>query len=331
MKLKKTKFVGFIGLMSLAVQLLFVPTVVKAADSAHYELKGWKMGVVGDSAGINFGYIGSDGASLVSALPIDPSLVAGHGNDPSWNQYDSVAPLLAYIKKYGVDNNIQESMNPTCFDPSIFKALAAQGVNLNQLGGPNVPPGLTPPDDLVGKANYGGNIDKVLVGVGVPAPDLSSISGTTNKSTSINTPTPTSVETADPTPAPTPKVIETAATTSAPTPKVVATAAPTPASATTPKTATSTPKVGTELNPVPQAQEPAIASKADPQRTDPPIMAMEDKTQTKIEPPIAKNNESNKSTWTWSTYAEIAGAGILFLALIAFVYFRYIKGVETTF
>lgn len=299
MKLKKAKLVGFVGIMALVVQMLFIPTVVKAADSSHYELKMWKMGVRGDSASINFGYIGSDGASLVSTLPIEPSLVAGHENDPSWTQYDSAAPLLAYIKKYGIDNNIQESMNPTCFDPSIFKALAAQGVNLSQLGGPNVPPGSTPPANLVGKANYGSNIDKVLVGVGVPAPDLSGSAA----SKPITAPVAKEVAVINPAPP-------------APVP------APTPPP-TTPKATASTPKVGTDLNPVPQAQEPVIESKADPQRTDPPIMALDDKTPTKIELPVAKNNEPVKTPW--SMYAEIVGAGILALGLIVFVKFKYLK------
>jgi len=304
MKLKKTKLVGFIGLMAMAVQMFFVPTVASAADGAHYEMKGWKMGVRGDSASINFGYIGSDGISLVSSLPIDPSLVAGHSNDPSWTQYDSTAPLLAYIKKYGVDNNIQESMNPTCFDPSVFKALAAQGVNLSQLGGHNVPPDSTPPANLVGKANYGSNIDKVLVGVGVPAPDLSNISGTTNKSTNTT--------------APIPKVTESNPTSPAPTPEPALSLAPT-----TPKTATTNPKVGTDLNPIPQTQEPAAASKADAQRTDLPTMDLEDKTQTRIEPPSTKNNESEKTPW--STYVELAGSVILVLGIFVFVKFKYLK------
>ena len=291
--------------MALVVQMLFIPTAANAADNAQYEMKGWKMGVRGDSASINFGYIGSDGASLVATLPIAPSLVAGHGDDPSWTQYDSAAPLLAYIQKYGIDNNIKDSMNATCYDPSIFTALSAQGVNFSKLGGPNVPPGTTPPASLVGKANYGSNIGKVLVGVGVPAPDLSSFLGTTNKSTSTTTPEP-KVTAPDPTP-PAP----------APAP------APTPVPTTTSKATTSTPKVGTDLNSVPKTQELAIASKTDPQRTDPPIMALEDKTQTKIEPPVSKSEESKKTPW--STYAEIAGSGILALGLIVFVKFKYLN------
>ena len=292
-----------VGMFSLAA---------RAADSAQYEMKGWKMSVVGDSAGINFGYIGSDGVPLVGMLPMPKSLVTGHGNDPSWTQYDSAAPLLAYIQKYGIDNNITDSMNAICYDPSIFKSLSAQGINFSTIGGPDVPPGSTPPAKLVGKTNYGSNIDKVLVGVGVPAPDLSSISGTTstNKSTSTTT-------------APSPKVTETTPdpTPPAPTP----TPAPDPAMVTTPKATTSTPKVGTDLNPVPKTQESVAESKVDPQRTDPPVMALEDKTQTKIESPIAKNNESSKTTWTWSIYAEIIGSVMIVLGLIVFVKFKYLK------
>ena len=313
MKLKKTKLVGLVGVMAMAVQMFFIPTVANAADSAHYELKMWKMGVRGDSASINFGYIGSDGVSLVSTQPIPLSMVAGHGDDPSWTSYDSAAPILAYINQYGINSNILESMNATCYDPSIFQALTAQGINLSKLGGPDVPPGSTPPVNLVGKANYGSNIGKVLVGVGVPTPDLSSISGTTNTSTTATVPAA--------------KVAETLPTIEPPTPTPTPTPAPSPVLATTPttpKTTTSTPKVGTDLNPVPQTQEPAAASKVDPQRTDPPITALEDKTQTKIESPIAKN-ESNKTTWPWSTYAEIIGSGIIALGFIVFVKFKYLK------
>ncbi|MCB8818314.1 hypothetical protein [Desulfosporosinus shakirovi] len=305
MKLKKAKLVGFVGLMALVVQMLFIPTMVRAADSAHYELKMWKMGVVGNTASINFGYIGSDGASLVSTQPIPLSMVAGHENDPSWTSYDSAAPILAYIKQYGINSNILESINATCYDPSIFKSLAAQGVNLNQLGGPDVPPGSTPPANLVGKANYGSNIDKVLTGVGVPAPDLSGFLGTASKPTIASVAKEPVVN-----PTPTPPELK-------PAPPI-----PTPAS-TTPTTTPSTPKVGTDLNPVPEAQEPASESKADLERTDPPIMALDDKTSTKIELPVAMNNEPVKTPW--SMYAEIAGAGILIIGLVIFVKLKYLK------
>ncbi|WP_088186386.1 hypothetical protein [Desulfosporosinus sp. FKA] len=307
MKLKKAKLVGIIGIITITVQMLFIPTIVKAADSAHYELKMWKMGVRGDSASINFGYIGSDGTSLVSTLPIEPSLVAGHSSDPSWTQYDSAAPLLAYIKKYGIDNNIEESMNPTCFDPSIFQSLAAQGINLSQLGGPNVPAGSTPPANLVGKANYGSNIGKVLVGVGVPAPDFSSIgksvsSATTEKKVAaVSNPTPPAQAAA---PAAKSGTSSSAATA-------------------TSKQATSTPKVGTNLNSVPQTQETAVASKADPKRTDPPVMALNDKTQTKIKSSAENTDESAKTPWP--TYAGIIGSGILVIGFIVFVKFKYLK------
>ena len=106
--------------------------------------------------------------------------------------------------------------------------------------------------------------------------------------------------------------------------------APTPSSTvsasvstTTPKQTASTSKVGTNLNPVPQAQEPASASKTDPQRVDPPIMALEDKTQAKIETPSTQNNEARKIPWL--TYAEISGAGILAIGFIAFIKFKYLK------
>ncbi|AFM40424.1 hypothetical protein Desaci_1401 [Desulfosporosinus acidiphilus SJ4] len=311
MKLKKTKLVGFIGVIAVTVQMFLLPTSAKAADSSHYEMKGWKMGVVGNTASINFGFIGSDGASLVSTQPIPLSMVAGHENDPSWTGYDSAAPILAYIKQYGINSNIIESMNATCYDPSIFQSLAAQGVNLSQLGGPNAPPGSTPPADLVGKANYGSNIGKVLVGVGVPAPDLSGFLGTASKSTSTSKASSPLKVTATTNPTP---------TAPAPIPSSSSTASVQNA---TPKQATSTPKVTTNLNPVPQAQETAAASKTDPQRTDPPIMALQDKTQTKIESPSAQNSQSKKTPW--AMYAEIGGSGILALGLITFVKLKYFK------
>ena len=322
MKLKNTKLVGFVGIIAITAQILLIPTVAKAADSAHYELKGWKMGVVGNTAGINFGYIGSDGASLVSSLPIPPSLVAGHGSDPSWTQYDSAAPILAYIQKYGVDNNIQESMNPTSFDPSIFKALSAQGINLSQLGGPNVPPGTTPPANLVGKENYNSNINKVLVGVGVPSPDLSGIVGTADKASSPSS-TDSSLSTVSASEKTTinltSKALPLPSSTSSPSP------APEPSPVPPQKTiaATSTPKVGTNLNPVPQAKESASVSKIDPSRIDPPLMAINSKTPTKIQTP--SSTPSNKTGKTpWSIYALIVGFIILAIGLATFKV-RHIK------
>lgn len=318
MKLRKTKLVRLVGVMALAVQMLFIPAVAKAADSSHYEMKGWKMGVVGDSAGINFGFIGSDGSSLVSMQPIPLSMVAGHENDPSWTSYDSAAPILAYIKQYGINSNIKESINATCYDPSIFQALSAQGVNLSQLGGPNVPPGSTPPANLVGKANYGSNIGKVLVGVGVPAPNLTSLLGTTESTISTSL-APKAAVTKPTQPAPaapehtTTTIAATATSSSVPTKTAKQTAS-----------ATNAPKVGTNLNPVPKTQESAATSKVDPQRTDPPVMALEDKTQTKIESPSTMKNEESGKT-PWSTYAEIVGSGILVLGFFAFLKFKYLK------
>jgi hypothetical protein len=321
MKLKNTKLVGFVGIIAITAQMLLMPTVAKAADSAHYELKGWKMGVRGDSASINFGYIGTDGVSLVSTQPIPLSMVAGHEQDLSWTSYDSAAPILAYIKQYGINSNILESMNATCYDPSIFKALSAQGINLSQLGGPNVPPGTTPSANLVGKENYNSNINKVLVGVGVPAPDLSGLEGTVDKSTSASSSNSSSstVSASEET--------ATNLTSQIPPPSPSSSPSPAPTSAPVPpqKTvvATSTPKVGTNLNPVPQAKESASVSKADPSRTDPPLMAINSKTPTKIQTP--SSTPSNKTGKTpWSIYALIVGFIILAIGLATFKV-RHIK------
>jgi hypothetical protein len=321
MKLKNTKLVGFVGIIAITAQMLLIPTVAKAADSSHYELEMWKMGVRGDSASINFGYIGTDGASLVSTLPIPPSLVASHGNDPSWTQFDSAAPILAYINKYGVDNNIQESMNPTCFDPSIFKALSAQGVNLSQLGGPNVPPGTTPLSNLVGKENFNNNVDKVLVGVGVPAPNLTGLMGTVDKASipSSSNSSSSNVSASEKTATNTTSKVPQSSSSSSPSPT------PTPAPVQHQKTAaaTSTPKVGTHLNPVPQAKESASVSKADPSRTDPPLMAINSKTTTKIQTPSPiLSNKTGKTPWL--IYALITGFVILAIGLATFKV-RHIK------
>jgi hypothetical protein len=214
-------------------------------------------------------------------------------------------------------------MNPTCFDPSIFKALSAQGVNLSQLGGPNVPPGTTPLSNLVGKENFNNNVDKVLVGVGVPAPDLSSFVGTADKASS-----PSSSDSSSSTVSASEKTTTNLTSKALPSPSSTSSPSPAPEPAPVPpqKTAaaTSTPKVGTHLNPVPQAKESASVSKADPSRTDPPLMAINSTTPTKIQTP--SSTPSNKTGKTpWSIYALIAGFAILAVGLTTFIKVKHIK------
>ena len=246
--------ISFILVMALVVIL---PSTVHAADPAKYEMKGWTAGVINDSAGITVGYIGSDDVPTVLVFPMPKSLFAGHENDPSWTQYNSAAPILAYIKQFGVDNNIKEMMDATTFDPTILKALDGQGVTLKQLGGPSNP--------QVGKANYNDNINKVLVGVGIPAPDLSPFLGSTPKQEPALEIKPPSEPVQQPENGPEP-----------------------PPQTGTPKTPhetpiTEEPKVGTELNPVPEATMEPSESQANPERLDPPNKALEDTRPAQIE------------------------------------------------
>ena len=51
--------------------------------------------------------------------------------------FDSAAPILAYIKAYGITSDLKRIMNPTVYDPTVLQALSAQGVSLSDLGGPS--------------------------------------------------------------------------------------------------------------------------------------------------------------------------------------------------
>lgn len=202
LKLKKLS----ISLMTAVMAVSFAPGV-QAADAQHYELVGWTA----DGTGINFSYQGPMGRGL-AGLPCG-ELMYPHAQDPSWTGPDSAAPILAYIKAYGITGDIKESLNPTVFDPTVFQALSAQGVNLSDLGGPNVPPGSLPPSSLMGKA-----IIKMpeasahIVGLGIPKPDLSGLlASATPKAVSNPTPTPAPVQSkqpsaSTPTPVPNPPI-----------------------------------------------------------------------------------------------------------------------------
>lgn len=304
-----------LGVFTLLVQFAITPLSVQAvsngAPNAQYELKSWKMGVNGDSASINIGYIGSDGGNSTASITLGikssgTSLVEGHENEPSWTGYDSAAPILAYIKKYGVNStNIQRIWNGVeKIEPTVFKALAGQGINLKQLGGPDVPPGSTPLASLVGNSVYPKTIEKVIVGVGIPAPDFSTLLGTLSAPKPITTPSTT--------------------TTSA-SKSTTSSLAPPPATKTTPKSEPTTQnKVGTSLNPVSQATKPPEKSEPNPERLDPPVTTLADNTPTKIEEPQASSSVSPKSNWI--KYAEIGGgAGILLVGIVLFVKLRYKK------
>lgn len=277
----KKKFTIAIIALGLSIGLSF-PQEVKAADAAHYELKGWTAGVLGDSAGVTFGYIGSDGVPLTVGLPMGKDLFQGHENDPSWTKYDSAAPILAYINKYGIDNNIRETMNPSYFDPTILKALQGQGVTIQQLGGPANP--------QVGKANYPDTINKVLVGVGIPAPSLPT------KSNSITPASPTS---------------SSQTVSSSPTP---------PAPVPPPKnTQTTEAKVGTNLNPVPDAKETPNQSQAIQERLNPPAKAIDDTTPTQIKE-SENTTPKKKTSWVW--YGSLTGTAVLALGILTYFYIK---------
>lgn len=276
--------------------VLMVQSVVPVwgADSAHYEMKGWKAGVVGDSAGISFGYIGQDGAPLTTSFPMPKSMFAGHETDPSWTGYDSTAPILAYIRKYGIDNNITEVMNASYYDPTILKSLSAQGVSMQSLGGPANP--------QVGKANYSDGINKVLVGVGIPAPNSSSQS---TSSTSNNQSSSTSSSSSS--------------NSSSSSPKPPAPVPPPKTTQSTQSSQTTEAKVGTNLNPVPQATETPAQSKADPSRENPPVMALQDTTPTKLETKTEQQSKKN------SSLPIIIGSvtGVLILAAGVFAFWKH--------
>jgi len=173
------------GLMAIVLAVSLTPTSAGAADDQHYQLVMWKA----NGTGISFTYQGPMGIGH-DGLPC-ADLMYPHAKDPSWTGADSAAPILAYIKAYGKTSDVKRIMNPTVFDPTIFQALAAQGVNLADLGGPNVPPGSTPPANLVGKAVVQMPAASAnIVGLGIPKPDLSKIQ-TTSTPPAVSNPTPT--------------------------------------------------------------------------------------------------------------------------------------------
>ncbi len=129
--MKRLSIVVILSILVLAI----LPLPTQAADPQHYELVVWTA----DGTGIQFTYKGPMGTGH-AGLPCG-EIMYPHAKDPSWTKPDSAAPILAYIKAYGITSAVKESMNPTVFDPTIFQALAGQNVNLAVLGGPNVPPG----------------------------------------------------------------------------------------------------------------------------------------------------------------------------------------------
>lgn len=189
--------------MAAVMAVSLTPLSAKAADAQHYELTVWTA----NGTGISFSYqgpmgMGSDGLAC-------GELMYPHAKDPSWTGADSAAPILAYIKAYGITSEVKRVMNPTVFDPTVLQALSAQGVNPAELGGPNIPPGTTPPASLLGKAIIQMPAASAhLVGLGIPTPDLNNLSSTpTPKAVSTPTPAPAPVQSKQPTsstPAPTP-------------------------------------------------------------------------------------------------------------------------------
>lgn len=109
--------------------------MASAADGEQYEMTLWKFAYIGNSGGMTISYLGKDGVTLSNILAFDKDIYAGHETDPLWTNYDSAAPFLAYIKKNGKDSNIQRIFETTCYDPTILKALAGQGISMTQIGG----------------------------------------------------------------------------------------------------------------------------------------------------------------------------------------------------
>ncbi|SPF54369.1 conserved exported hypothetical protein [Candidatus Desulfosporosinus infrequens] len=180
-------FITFMILAAIAGSLIS-PLSVAAADANHYELIGW----IADGTGISFTYESSLGKTYDGLACAD--LMFPHSKDTTWMGPDSVAPILAYIQKFGITSEVKRCMNSTCYDPTIFQAISAQGVNLEVLGGPDVAPGSTPPANLLGKANMKTlTATTPVVGFGIPTPDLSGL---------LNHATPPAVS--NPTPGPTP-------------------------------------------------------------------------------------------------------------------------------
>lgn len=177
-----------IAIMTAVLAVSMNPLTTLAADAQHYELVGWTS----DATGIQFSYQGPMGRGSVG-VPCG-GIMQSHGSDPSWTGLDSAAPILAYIKTYGITSAIKESMNPTCFDPTVLQSLSAQGVSVASLGGPSSP--TTGPN--YEESHYPSSL-KYLVGVNAPAPDFSTItSKSTPKPVSNSTPAPAPVQSKQP-------------------------------------------------------------------------------------------------------------------------------------
>lgn len=209
---------------------------------------------------------------MLSELPLSKDEVSGHENDPAWTGIDSAAPFLAYIKKNGIDNNIQNTFDVTYFDPVIIQALQGQGVSFSQFGVSN---------PQVGPSIFPSTLTKLVVGIGV-----SSSPTTTTTPTTQPTPSSTSSSTSanNTSSSSTSKNTTTQQTTSIP-------KAPTPTETT--KTQSSDIKVGTNLNPVPETQAPTKSLTPDPARVNPPTLALQDTTPSKIPDPTKKESKSS--------------------------------------
>ena len=240
----------------IVVLMLGVPSVAlagPAAQSAQHEMRNWKFGTAGDSAGISIGYIGADGQLLLSELPLSKDEVSGHENDPTWTGIDSAAPFLAYIKKNGIDNNIKNTFDVTNFDPVIIQALKGQGVSLSQFGVSN---------PQTGPSIFPSTLTKLVIGIGVSSSSSSTASTTTNTTTKP-TPSPTSSSSSTNNISGITISKNTGSTTTSqntsPQQTTSIPIAPTPT-----KTQSSNIKVGTNLNPVPETQAPTKALTPDP-------------------------------------------------------------------
>lgn len=276
----------------IVMLMLSIPNVALAgpdAQGAQHEMRNWNFGTAGDSAGISIGYIGADGQLLLSELPLSKDEVSGHENDPTWTGTDSAAPFLAYIKKNGIDNNIKNTFDVTNFDPVIIQALKGQGVSLSQFGVSN---------PQVGPSVFPSTLIKLVVGIGV-------------SSSSSSTTQPTPIPTSSSSSANNTSSNSTGQKTSPQQPVSVPKAPTTPTETT--KTQSSDIKVGTNLNLVPETQAPTKSLTPDPTRVNPPTLALQDTTPSKIPDPT---KEEQKSSLLWPILGFIAAilliGGIIF-------------------
>lgn len=264
--MKKRIFGGF-TIMFVLLQVIF-PMIAMAStiSDAQYEMTSWKFGAVGNTGGINISYLGKDGVYLSRSFPLDNDMYSGHETDPTWTGYDSAAPILAYIKKYGKDSNIQDVFTTTCFDPSILKAVQGQGISLSQLGGSSNP--------VVGPIVIPETAYKKVVGIGISV-----------NATPVQT-TPTQTQTTKP--------INTQTTTSNST-TTTSTTTPTSTSKTT--TPAVDLKVGTQSNPVPETKPVSSDLQTDPTRLDSSTQSKEILKDEKTTSQTAQTTQKN--TWLW--------------------------------